>query len=141
MRGSLGVNLYGLSYHFERERAEELGLDNEVNPGLGLRYRIPRQGFDWFLDAGAYRDSARNTAVLAGAGAFWKPTERLRLGGALALIHSDTYNGGDPFIAPIPIAAYEWSALTLNLAYFPKVSGVNDVNTLAFWLTLWPKAF
>lgn len=39
--GELGVNLYGFSYHFERERARELGLDNEINPGLGLRYRRP----------------------------------------------------------------------------------------------------
>jgi hypothetical protein len=139
--GELGVNVYGLSYHFERERARELGFDNEVNPGLGLRYRLPRQDFDWFFDAGAYRDSGRNTAVLAGGGAFWKATEHLRLGGALAFFHSDTYNDGRPFIAPLPLAAYEWGAISFNLVYFPKVSGVNDINTLGFWVTLWPKAF
>jgi hypothetical protein len=109
-----------------------------VNPGLGLRYRWPRQGFDWFADGGAYRDSGRNTAVYAGGGAFWKPTERLRLGGALAFFYSDTYNDGDPFIAPIPVAAYEWRRVTLNLVYFPKISGINDINTLGFWITLWP---
>jgi len=133
-----GVNVYGLSYHFERGRAKELGFDNEVNPGLGLRYRIPRQDFDWFLDGGAYRDSGRNTALYAGGGAFWKATGRLRLGGALALFHSDTYNDGNAFIAPLPLAAYEWHLLTLNLVYFPKVSGINDINTLGFWLTFWP---
>jgi hypothetical protein len=26
----LGINLYGLSYHFDRARAEELGLDNPI---------------------------------------------------------------------------------------------------------------
>src|SRR6185503_19525175 len=60
----LGINLYGLSYH------HELGTDNEVNPGLGVRWRMPREAFDgafdFFLEAGAYRDSGRNTAVLAG---------------------------------------------------------------------------
>jgi hypothetical protein len=137
----LGVNLYGLSYHFERSRAKELGFDNEVNPGLGLRYRIPRENFDWFLDGGAYRDSGRNTALYAGGGAFWKPTERLRLGGALAFFHSDTYNDGDAFVAPVPLAAYEWRALTLNVVYFPKISGVNEINTLGFWVTVWPKGF
>jgi hypothetical protein len=25
--------------------------------------------------------------------------------------------------------------------YFPKVSNVNDINTLGFWLTVWPKLF
>lgn len=140
-QGELGINVYGLSYHFERSRAEELGFDNEVNPGLGLRYRIPRGDFDWFLDGGAYRDSGRNTALYAGAGALWKPTERLRLGGALVFFSSDTYNDGDAFIAPVPVAAYEWRALTLNLVYFPKISGVNEINTLGFWITLWPRAF
>jgi hypothetical protein len=141
MRGELGINLYGLSYHIERDRAKELGLDNEVNPGLGLRYRFARPDFDWFLDGGALRDSKRNTAVYAGGGAFWRPSERLRLGGALAFFHSETYNEGDPFIAPIPLAAYEWRALSLNLAYFPRIVGINDVNTLLFWLTVWPRGF
>ncbi len=139
--GELGVNVYGLSYHFEREEAKERGLDNEVNPGLGLRYRIPRQDFDWFVDGGMHRDSARNTAVYAGGGAFWKPTQRLRLGGALALFQSDTYNDGDPFIAPVPLVAYEWRPATITMAYFPKIEGVNEIHTLGFWLTLWPSAF
>ena len=137
------MNLYGLSYHVERDRAKELGFDNEVNPGLGLRYRVPRERFDWFLDGGAYRDSGRNTALYAGGGIFWKPrlqaTTGLRLGGALAFFHSDTYNGGEAFIAPVPLAAYEWRALSVNVVYFPKVSGINDINTFGFWLTLWPR--
>ena len=137
-QGELGINVYGLSYHFERERARELGYDNEVNPGLGVRYRIPRGRFDWFFDAGAYRDSGRNTALLAGGGALWKPTERLRLGGALTFFSSDTYNDGDAFVAPVPVLAYEWRRVSLNLVYFPKVSGVNELNTLGFWITLWP---
>ena len=116
-----------------------------MNPGLGLRYRLPRktldESFELFLDGGAYRDSGRNSAVYAGAGAFWKPTGHLRLGGALAFFNSDTYNNGKAFIAPVPLAAYEWRAVTLNVVYFPKISDVNEINTLGFWVTLWPKAF
>jgi len=112
-----------------------------VNPGLGVRLRMPRQGFDWFLDGGAYHDSGRNTALYAGGGAFWKPTGRLRLGLALAIFHSDTYNRSAAFIAPLPLAAYEWRAVSLNLMYSPKLGGVNDINTLGFWVTLWPKGF
>src|SRR5688572_16091702 len=130
-----------LAASFPALAQRELGFDNEVNPGLGVRWRMPREKFNWFLDAGAYRDSGRNTAVLAGGGIFWKATERLRLGGALAFLHSETYNDGDAFIAPLPLLAYEWRAVTANLVYFPKVSGINEINTLGFWLTFWPKSF
>ena len=88
-QGRLGVNVYGLSYHVEREEAHESGDDNEFNPGLGLRWRTPGERFDWFLDGGVYRDSGRNTAVYGGIGTFWKPTERLRLGAALVGFHQD----------------------------------------------------
>jgi hypothetical protein len=135
------VHLFGFSYHFERARARDVGLTNEVNTGLGLRYRIPAESYDWAIDAGFFRDSARNTATHAGAGVLLKPTERVRLGAALVIIQSDTYHSGDPFIAPIPIVAYEWRALTVNMAYSPRVGGVNDVNALLFWLTFWPKGF
>ena len=139
--GELGVNVYGLSYHFERDEAKASGFDNEVNGGLGLRYRMPREEYDWIFDAGALRDSRRNTAVLAGAGVLWKATERLRLGAALGIAQSDTYNDGAPFIAPLPLLSYEWRAVSLNLAYFPRVRSINDFNTLLFWLTVWPRGF
>lgn len=78
-RADIGVNIFGASYHFERDKAKELGLTNEVNPGLGLRWREPwRESFDVFADVGFYRDSARNDAVFAGGGLFWKPTGGLR---------------------------------------------------------------
>lgn len=140
--GDLGVNVYGASYHFERSEAKARNVANQFNPGLGLRYRKRLDGrFDWFVDAGAYRDSGRNTAVLAGPGIFWKPSASSgwRLGGALALVHSGTYNRGRAFIAPFPVAAYEWGAVTFNVTYIPKVSRVNDFNTLGFWLTFWPR--
>ena len=77
--------------------------------------------------------------MLAGGGLLWKLTEGLRIGGALAFFHSDTYNNGTPFIAPLPLVAYEWRAVSVNMVYFPKVSGINDINTLGFWFTFWPK--
>ena len=134
----LGLNVYGLSYHFDRSQARALGLDNELDPGLGLRYRVPHsERLQWIFDAGAYRDSGRNTAALAGAGALWKVSEGWRLGGALALLHSDTYNQGKAFIAPLPLAAYEFRWGTLNFVYLPKVSDVNAVATLGVWATIW----
>lgn len=143
--GDFGVNVYGASYHFERREARERNVDNEFNPGLGLRYRRRHDArFDWFAEAGAYRDSGRNTAVLAGAGAFWKPggdASGWRLGGGLAFVHSDTYNRGRAFVAPFPVAAYEWRGVTLNVTYIPKVRRVNDISALGAWITIWPAAF
>lgn len=138
--GDFGVNVYGLSYHFERARAKERNLDNEFNPGLGARYRATLdQSFDGFVDIGVYRDSGRNTAVVAGPGVFWKATEGLRLGGALAFFHSKTYNEGRAFVAPLPLAAYEWRAVTFNVAYAPRISSISAVNVLEFWFTFFPE--
>lgn len=134
----LGVNIYGLSYHFDRERAHRSGLDNEVNPGLGLRYRVLRsERLQWILEAGVYHDSGRNTAVVVGAGALWKVSAGWRLGGGLAALQSDTYNRGEAFIAPFPLAAYEFQRATLNFTFIPRASQVNDIPVLAAWLTWW----
>jgi hypothetical protein len=136
-RADLGLNVYGLSYHLDRDKARQLGVDNEFNPGLGVRWRNVEKSFDWFADVGFYRDSGRNTALLAGGGALWHAGENLRLGGALALLHSDTYNKGKTFVAPLPVAAYDFKRVTLNMVFLPKVHEVNDINTLGFWATVW----
>jgi len=61
----LGVNIYGLSYHFDRERAHRSGLDNEVNPGLGLRYRVLRsERLQWIFEAGT--STSPSSPCLAG---------------------------------------------------------------------------
>ena len=114
-----------------------MGIDNQVNPGLGLRWRAPRESWDWIADAGFYHDSGRHTAKLAGIGALWHATEGLRLGGALVLLQSKTYNDGTAFIAPAPLAAYEFGRVTFNMVYFPKWHEVNRTNQLGFWLTWW----
>lgn len=136
--GDWGINLYGASYHVQRDRARELGVDNEFNPGLGLRYRVQdSERLQWIFDAGAYHDSGRNTALVAGAGGLWHASARLRLGGALVFFHSETYNRGDPALAPVPLLAYELRRASLNATFLPKVRRINEVATLGFWLTFW----
>jgi len=133
----VGLNLYGLSWHLDADKAEEKGVDNWFNPGLGVRYRVPGERFDYFFDVGAYRDSGRNTALLAGGAAHWRATQSARLGLALVVLNSKTYNDGNTFLAPLPIAAWDFGPAQLNVAYMPKVSKINDINTLGFWLTYW----
>ena len=119
-----GVNVYGLSRHFDRAKARELHVDNELNPGLGLRYRVPQgERLDWIFDTGFYRDSGRNRAFFAGALTFFK---------------SDTYNRGRAGIAPLPVAVWDTRAVSFNLVFFPKVPQTNSIATFGFWLTLWP---
>jgi hypothetical protein len=136
-RAELGLNIYGASYHFDRDKARERGLTHEVNPGLGLRWRAAHEMVDVFADAGVYRDSAAHTAKIAGAGALWHAGDHLRLGGALALFKSETYNHGDAFIAPVPLAAYELRRVTFNLVYFPKWRDTNPTNQVGAWVTIW----
>ena len=131
--GEWAVNVYGLSYHRDRERARELGVDNEVNPGLAARY-------EWssglFAEAGAYRDSGRNTAKFAGAGYQWRLGTSWRAGGGLALFQSETYNEGSAFIAAVPIVSYDFGPVMLNAVFFPKVSDFNEVGAFGFYLTV-----
>jgi len=61
--------------------------------------------------------------------------KRFNLGLALTAFHSDTYNQGDAFIAPIPLFALRLENLTVNLTHFPKVGNLNEVHTTAMYLT------
>ncbi len=56
-----------------------------------------------------------DSAKLADAGALWHATEHLRFGAALAILSSDTYNQGRTFIAPLPMAAYAFRPVTVNV--------------------------
>ena len=135
-----GINVYGLSYHFDRDRARALDVDNEFNPGVGVRYKFGQwQSVSFHAEAGIFYDSGRNWAKVVGGVALWEVLPRFHIGGAVALFHSDTYNRGDVFVAPLPLLAYDWGPATLNLTYFPKLSNFNDVATLGFWVTLWPR--
>ena len=133
-----GINLYGASYHFDRDKAKEMGLTHEINPGLGVRWRRKaNESWDYFADAGFYRDSKANEAGLFGGGGFWHATEHLRLGGALVLLKSDTYNQNKAFVAPLPVAAYDGRRMSFNMVYMPKWQDINKTNQVGFWLTFW----
>jgi hypothetical protein len=134
-----GINVYGLSYHFDRDRAQALGVDNEVNPGLGVRWKFAEaERWQFFADAGVFSDSGKNTAVIAGGGALWHVAGGFQVGAALAIMNSDTYNNGRTFIAPLPLVAWDLGPATINLTFFPKIERFNDVATVGLWVTLWP---
>lgn len=137
--GDWGVNVYGLSYHWDRDLAEQNDLDNEFNPGLGVRYRMGEWlRADAIIDAGVYRDSGRHTAVYAAAGLLWPldDAKRFNVGAALTAFKSDTYNQGDAFVAPVPLLAVRFDRVTVNFTHFPKISNFNEVAATALFVTI-----
>jgi hypothetical protein len=113
------------------------GVDNEFNPGLGLKYAVNlgEHGVG-FAEAGFYRDSGRNAAKLAGIGYQYKLGARWLLGGALVALHSETYNHGDPFIAPLPILSYDLGSVTLNAIYVPAYRDYNEFAVFGFYFSV-----
>jgi hypothetical protein len=130
------VNLYGLSYHFERGRAREIDADNELNPGVGVRKGLWKSGSHRvYAEAGLYYDSGRRWAKTADVTYQYELVRNLRAGAGLFFFHTRTYNGGDPVLAPLPVVSYDFGPVELNVAYAPKWRNLNDINTLGFWLT------
>ena len=125
-------NVYGLSYHPDREAARAAEVDNEFNPGLALRYEWSNGVYSEF---GAYRDSGGTTAKFADVGYQWR-LSNFRIGAALAIAQSPTYNDGRTFIAPIPVVSYDFGRVMLNAVYFHKVRNMNEIAAFGAYLTI-----
>ena len=134
---ALDLNVYGFSYHPDRETVHRLNLDNEVNPGLGLHYEFSdtERGIA-FAEIGAYQDSGANLAKFAGLGYQFKFAKRWKFGGALAIVHSLTYNDGVTFLAMIPLITYDMGRVKLNATYLPKLGHLNEVAAFGFYISI-----
>ena len=134
---ALDLNVYGFSYHPDRETAHRLNLDNEVNPGLGLHYEFSNseRGIA-FAEVGTYYDSGSNWAKLAALGYQFKFGKRWKIGGGLAVMKSRTYNDGEAFICAAPLITYDIGHIKLNAVYFPKFEPYNEVNTFGFYISI-----
>lgn len=132
---ALDLNVYGFSYHPDRETVHRKHLDNEVNPGLGLHYEFSEteRGIT-FAEIGAYEDSGSNLAKLAAVGYQFKLGKRWGIGGALALVHSRTYNKGVAFVGMIPLLTYDLGPIKLNATYLPKLGHYNCVDAFGFYI-------
>lgn len=136
-RHRLNLNVFGLSYHPDREGTRDRHLDNEVNPGLGLNYEFHNDARGVAtLDAGFLKDSGRNWAKFAGLGYQFKLGDNWRLGGDLLAIHSQTYNNGRGFVAPIPHLTYDFGHLKLNAIYIPAVREIVQFSVVSFYITI-----
>jgi len=134
---ALDLNVYGFSYHPDRDTVHRLNLDNEVNPGLGLHYEFSdTERGTTFAEIGAYQDSGSNSAKFAALGYQYKLAKRWRIGGALAIVHSRTYNEGVAFVAMIPLITYDMGRVKLNATYLPKLGHHNEVAAFGFYISI-----
>jgi hypothetical protein len=132
----LSLNIYGLSYHPDRDGSRRSNVDNELNLGLGLTYEFHNDDRGvGFFEAGFYRDSGRNWAKVAGPGYQLKLGERWRLGAALFVLDSRTYNNGRVFVAPIPLLTYDLGAARINAIYAPRMQA-NKFAVFGLYLSM-----
>lgn len=133
-----GLNVYGFSYHFERDYARRIDADNEFNPGLGIRkglWKSPSGNQRVHGEAGVYYDSGERWAKTADVTYQYQLFRNFWAGAGLFFFHTRTYNRGDPVLAPLPVLAYDFGWAELNLAYAPKWGELNRINTLGAFLT------
>ena len=131
--GGLGVDLFGLSFHANRNAGY-----NEINPGIGLRGAFWRPAPDWglFGDTGIYYDSRRHWAKYVALGASYRLSESWNVGAAVAYGQSQTYHRGTPFVAPVPGVGFEYHGVTFNTVLLPSETATAKVAGLAFFVTI-----
>ena len=131
----LGLNIYGLSYHFDRQTKN--GTDfNELNFGLGLDYPFANiKKFGFSFEAGLYKDSLRNIARYAGFNVEYHIIRRsVQLRVMLAAYRSDSVS--DDLIYPlIPGLTFRHKRLSFNFVYLPEFPGINVYDSLGLYLT------
>jgi hypothetical protein len=134
---ALDLNVYGLSYHPDRGAVHRKNLDNQVNPGLGLHYQlVDYERGTMFVEIGAFEDSGRNWAKFAALGYQFKVGSQWKMGAALAVMNSKTYNGGTTFVAMIPLITYDFGRIKLNGTYLPRLPGYNEIAAFAFYFSI-----
>ncbi len=134
---ALDLNVYGLSYHPNREAVHRKNLDNQVNPGLAIHYQlVDYERGTSFAEVGAFEDSGRNWAKFADLGYQFKLGSQWKMGGALAVMNSRTYNGGTTFVAMIPLITYDFGPIKLNATYLPRIPGRSEVAAFAFYVSI-----
>lgn len=134
----LGLDLYGLSYHFDRRDVDGYKF-NETNLGGGLDW-VFRRGTDntFFADAGLFSDSYRRTSGCGSVAWTHKLIGPLQGGLGLAIVSTPSVNNGELFMAPAPLLSLRTDRVAIHLAYVPDESGVNTYPGLVTWASLYP---
>lgn len=134
--GEIGVNLFGVSYHYDAREYREgdtLKEYNQTNPGAGIQYVLnPSAHGRWFAESGKFRDSKSNAAFYAGLGWKYFPVSAIGVGAALVYLHSETY--GVP-VAPLPVISARVGAASLNATWIPALDA-GESGAIAVYATV-----
>ena len=134
---NLSLNVYGFSYHTDRQGIRQRGVDNEFNPGLGISYEFHSDARGAaFFSAGTYKDSSNQWAKLAGPGYQFKLGDRWRVGAFLPVFQSKSYNQGRAFVAPLPLLTYDFGMVKLNAVYAPRFAPANNFAVFGFYFSI-----
>ena len=129
----LNLNVFGLSYHTDREGTRASRLNNEFNPGLGLSYEVSEDDRGVVgLEGGIFKDSGSNWAKFAGVGYQFKLGQHWRLGADLLAIQSQTYNHTRSFLAPIPRLSHDFGSMRVNAIYVPRFGSYSRYASFGF---------
>ena len=130
---NLGLNVFGLSFHTDRDKGY-----NEFNPGIGLRYTLWRPAPGWSVlgDSSIYYDSSRAWAKYLGVGAYYSLTSSWKVGVTIVYAQSESYNRGKPFFAAVPGLTFDYRPVVLNVVLLPSEDAASKVTGLAVFLTI-----
>jgi len=96
---SLGINLYGVSYHFLNHNQSRDRL-NEFNPGLGLRASFGTDSTNiFFIEGGSFKDTFNNQAKYLSIGYLIRVWKQLRVGLNAAVYTTRSINRGEAFLS------------------------------------------
>jgi len=128
--------VYGLSYHPDLKDSEGNKLEG-WNPGLGFSWNLRESShLVWNLEGGLYRDSRKALAEYFSVSCKAKVIPAIRIGVALSLIHSDSYNQGHPILAPLPVITYWTKFVSVNFLYAPRYKDINKNSVFAIYATV-----
>lgn len=133
--GELGLNLYGLSYHFDRKTVEGISF-NEFNQGFGFNYQFVNiRRLDFSLEASLYKDSLNHTARYISLNVKYRVfTEVVKLGVLIAAYRSESVS--EAWIpAVIPVLTFQYRDIGFNFVYIPEFPNINAYDSIGFYIT------
>ena len=135
--GKTYLVLSGFSKHFNIDSKYDNSPLNEKNWGLGLEYQFPtvsEERFHWLVNVGQFHDSFNTNAWYAGGGGLYDLYRTnqfyFQAGVQLAFFNSPSYNGGTPFIAPIPLMSFGTDDISANITVIPRLQQIMDAGVV-----------
>ena len=133
-----GINLYGLSWHPDRDEVERYDYQ-ETHPGLGFQRDVMvGERSRLALEAGILDDSSRNLNFHGGLSYRHQAWGPLWAGAALFISGSKSDFDGEPVGALLPLATLVTDLGELSWTYVPDTSRHHDSGAVLMYATLFP---